>query len=104
MISRCFVLLLAVALTGCCASGVGCNALTPGAPVVWDGLGPAAVENIIVDSTATGSAVAEHKKSRRAAARVDTKSQNGDQFEQQQAADQDADAKLNKQLKICRDC
>jgi hypothetical protein len=42
------------------------------------------------------------KKVRRIAARVDTKSRGGDQFEQQQAADENTDAKLNEQLKTSR--
>jgi len=105
MMFRCFVLSLAVTLAGCCASGVGCNAPASGAPVAWDGLGSVPAENTIGDGSATTeSAAVEHKKVRRSAARVDTKSQTGDQFEQQQAGDQNADAKLNKQLRICRNC
>jgi hypothetical protein len=105
MISRCIAVLLAVSLAGCCASGVGCNAPASGAPVAWDGLGSAPAENTIGDDSATTeSAAVEHKKVRRTASHVDARSQAGDRFEQQQAADQNADAKLNKQLKICSNC
>jgi hypothetical protein len=92
MIFRCVVLSLAVTLAGCCASEGGCNAPASGGPVAWDGLRSAAAENTIGDDSATteGAAV-EHKKVRRTAARVDTKSHAGDQFEQQQAADQNAE-------------
>jgi hypothetical protein len=102
---RCVVLSLSVTLAGCCASGVGCNAPVVGAPDAWDGLGSARQQNNVGDdSTATGIAAVEHKKVRRLAAHAATQSKAGDQFEQQQAADQNADAKLNEQLKICRDC
>src|SRR5262245_34422884 len=40
MYSKLLVLLVAAtALSGCCVSGSGCYAPTPGTPLAWDGLG-----------------------------------------------------------------
>jgi hypothetical protein len=100
MIFRCFALSLAVTLSGCCASGVGCNAPASGGPVAWDGLDPTPPENTTGDSAGV-----KRKSDRRTIVEhTDTGSQVGDTFERQQAADRNADAKLNKQLKICSNC
>jgi hypothetical protein len=109
MILRCITLLFAaLALGGCCLSGNGCYAPVPGTPVAWDGLGPAPAEN--------GGNNKPKRVSRRnteivvgplndvAARSDDPKSQSNDRWAKEQAADQEADAKLTKQLKICRGC
>jgi hypothetical protein len=99
MISRCIALLLSLALAGCCASGVGCgSAAAPGGAVAWDGLGPVPPENTVSGDNAQ----TERKKVRQTAVRSTT--QPGDQWEQDQVSDQNADAKLNRQLKICSNC
>jgi hypothetical protein len=77
-----------------------------GAPIAWDGLG-SAPEN--------GNEYKPKQTSRRnteiivgplneAVAQPDPKSQSQDRWTQEQAADRDADAKLTKQLMICRNC
>jgi hypothetical protein len=99
MISRCIALLSSLALAGCCASGVGCNATAPGGAVAWDGLGSAAVESTGNDDNAR----TDGKKVRQTAARA-SRAQPGDQWEQEQVSDQAADAKLTRQLKICSNC
>jgi hypothetical protein len=98
MISRCIALLLSLALTGCCASGVGCTAPVPAGPVAWDGLGSVPLEN----SGSGDNAQIERKKVRQTAAR--SRAQPADQWEQEQVSDQAADAKLTRQLKICSNC
>jgi hypothetical protein len=100
MISRYIALLLSLALAGCCASGVGCGTVAaPTGAVAWDGLGAAPPEN------AAGGDIAptERKRVRQTAARA-TNKPSGDQWEQDQVSDQNADAKLNSQLKICSNC
>jgi hypothetical protein len=100
MIFRCFVLSLAVTLSGCCAPGLGCNTPASGDPVAWDGLDPTPPENTTGDS----AGVKRKNVRRTIVEHTDTASQVGDTFERQQAVDRDADAKLNKQLKICSSC
>jgi hypothetical protein len=109
MTLRCITLLFAaLALGGCCLLGNGCYAPVPGTPVAWDGLGPAPTES--------GVKYKPKRASRRnteivvgplngvTAQSDDPKSQSNDRWAQQQATDQEADAKLTKQLKICRGC
>jgi hypothetical protein len=109
MLSRCIALLFAaIALAGCCMSGSGCYVpVATGGPVAWDGLGSVPAED----------GAGDYKPRRRAspkneiivgplngqAALPDTQSQTSN-WDQQQAADQQADVKLNNQLKICRGC
>ncbi len=100
MIARFFALLLSLALTGCCASGVGCTATAPGGAVAWDGLGSVPAEN----TGSADNAPTERKKVRQPAARASGGTQRGDQWEQEQDSDQAADAKLTRQLKICSNC
>jgi hypothetical protein len=105
MISRCIALFLASLLAGCCASGVGCNAPTAGGPVAWDGLGVLPAENAAADSASMGSDSGKRKRIRQIATQTDSiPSTGGDKYEQEQAADRAADARLNKQLRICRNC
>jgi hypothetical protein len=109
MLLRCFALLFgAIALAGCCMSGNGCQApVAAGAPAAWDGLG----------SDPADDGPGDYKPRRRASpkneiivgplngqvAHPETQSQAKD-WDQQQAIDQQADAKLNSQLKICHGC
>jgi hypothetical protein len=103
------------ALSGCCVSGTGCYAPTPGVPIAWDGLGEA--------PTANGEQGGEVKPKRRTTARnreiilgplneappkeTATKSNarsDYDAWTRLPNEDPEADAKLKRQLKICRDC
>ena len=98
------------ALSGCCASGTGCYAPAPGAPVAWDGLGEA--------PTANGEQGGEAKPKRRATARnreiilgplngapaqSDAKARY-DEWTRQPNEDVEADARLARQTKICKGC
>jgi hypothetical protein len=109
MLSRCVALLIAaIALEGCCVSGSGCYApVAPAGPVAWDGLGPISADENDGD----------HQPRRRTSPKTEivVGPLNGQvapavaqppvkDWDRQQAAGQDADAKLNGQLKICRGC
>jgi hypothetical protein len=105
MISKHLALFLTLSLAGCCASGIGCNTPPPGGPVAWDGLGVPPTENAVgSDSASTASYPGKPKKVRPIATQADSNAQAHDKYGQEQAADQAADAKLTKQLKICGDC
>lgn len=103
MILRCIALLSFLALAGCCASGVGCSAGAPGG-IAWDGLGPSPEENAVGDANAPTSLPSASKKDRQLSERAAGNVRSGNQSERQQAYDQDAEAKLNRQLKICSNC
>ena len=88
-------------------SGTGCAPL-PGAPIAWDGLGAAPTEN-------GGDEDKPRQKPRRtheitvgplheAGARSDSQPQFKDRWTLEQDADREADARLNKQLRICTNC
>jgi hypothetical protein len=108
MISRCIVFLVgAVALAGCCVSGNGCYAPLPGTPTAWDGLDPA--------PTGTAAQATEYRP--RKIARPKNEIIIGplgdvpaepprpqEAWAQQEAADRADEAKLKKQLMICRNC
>jgi hypothetical protein len=104
---HCFAL-YGISLAGCCASNSGCYApMAAGSPVAWDGLGPVAAGD--------GDGDGDHKPKRSAAqkhdfvvgplepvvASSDAQPQANDRWAQDQAIDQEVDAKLNGQLKIC---
>jgi hypothetical protein len=116
MLTRFIVLMVAgSALTGCCVSGTGCSTTaTAGAPIAWDGLGE--------PPTADGEQAGEAKPKRRAArnreiilgplngappreasARSDVKAQY-DEWTRLPNEDPEADAKLKRQIKICKNC
>ena len=107
---KCIALLfLTVSLAGCCVSGNGCYAPTPGTPIAWDGLGTAPTEN------GSGNAYKLRRHSRSnteivvgplngTPAQSDTKSKIQEQYAQEEARDQAAQVKLTKQLVICRNC
>lgn len=104
------LIVASVALSGCCVSGSGCNAPAPGAPVAWDGLGQAPTEN---------AEAGEPKRPKQRTARSnreiilgplsetprqpDTKARY-DEWTRLPNEDPEADAKLQRQLKICRNC
>ena len=104
------LLVAGIALTGCCATGTVCSTATPGVPMAWDGLGEAPTTN---DGPAT-----ENRPKRRAARnheiivgplsdappRAEAKSRPEDQWTKLPNEDREADAKLARQLRICRDC
>jgi hypothetical protein len=115
MQTRLIALLIAgTALTGCCATGTGCNTPSPGAPIAWDGLGEAPTAN---------DEPGEEKRPKRRTARnreiilgplsesppkqtstgSDTRSRH-EEWTRLPTEDAEADAKLARQLKICRGC
>jgi hypothetical protein len=110
MVSKWIVLFCALtALAGCCASGNGCYAPVPGTPVAWDGLASGAPNDGSEDKPKRTSS---HKPRQEiivgplndSSAGPDSKAQANDRWTQEQAADREADAKLTKQLLICRNC
>lgn len=109
MISKCIAFLFAAtALAGCCASGNGCYAPLPGTPIAWDGLGSPPIENETEykpkRTSRPKTEIVVGPLNEPAATQADPKSQPQDRWTQEQAADRDADAKLTKQLMICRNC
>jgi hypothetical protein len=107
MILKCIALLAAaLMLANCCALGNGC-APVAGSPVAWDGLGTAPTEE---------TQTPEPRKPARTKREIivgpldavpggpNNKVQPSDQWERQQAADQDDEARLKRQLVICRGC
>jgi hypothetical protein len=96
--------LTAIALTGCCAFGTGCNAPTAVSPVAWDGLNEPRQEE-----------TPKQPPARRKKEVAVTAQTNGDlqafawpktkgELEQQEAAERADDARLTKKLKICNGC
>jgi hypothetical protein len=110
MVSRCIALVFsAITLAGCCTSSNGCYSPAAGAPVAWDGLGPiAAGDGDNSDPKPRPRAAQKHEiivgPLNATVAPPDAQPHAKDGWAQQQAADQDADAKLNSQLKICHGC
>jgi hypothetical protein len=114
MISRCVAFVFsAIALAGCCTSSSGCySPAAAGGPVAWDGLGPIAGDGQ-GDSNPNPRPRAPPKHeiivgplnaTVAAPAAPDVQPPAKDSWAQQQASDQEADAKLNSQLKICHGC
>lgn len=106
MISKCIAFLVAgLILANCCALGIGC-APQSGAPIAWDGLGPAPTD----DTQPLEPGPTKPARAKReiivgaAAAEPNSKLQPKDSWEQQQAADQDDEARLKRKLVICRAC
>jgi hypothetical protein len=112
MILKCIALLAAaLMLTGCCVSGIGCSPVAgssvAGSPVAWDGLGTVPTED---------AQPPEPSKSARTKREIivgpldavpasrDNKVRPADQWERQQAADKDEEARLKRQLVICSGC
>jgi hypothetical protein len=110
MISKYIAFLFAAgALAGCCVSGNGCYAPLPGTPMAWDGLGPSPTETAQAIEYRPRQSARPKKEIiigpiSDAPAQPDPKPQAEEAWAQQEAADRDADAKLMKQLMICRNC
>ena len=126
MISRVVALLCgAFALAGCCASGQGCYAPISTAPFAFEPSAPASD----VDFDAPRKKVAQKPAAPKPAQQFSVQKlplddlpnataaqrnamaqdggqpgQDGSKWEDQQAADREAEAKLTSQLKICRGC
>jgi hypothetical protein len=97
MISKWIAFLFAaVALAGCCVSGNGCYAPSPGVPIAWDGLGAAPTENVDENKP--------KRNSRRNHEMLNDATAQSDRWSEEQAADREADTKLKKQLRICASC
>ena len=132
MYTRLIILLVAgTALSGCCMSGTGCSTPTAaGGPIAWDGLGQAPAANdepgeqqrpkrrtasrhreIILGplndaspkESASRDTAYRDTASRDSGAKSDAKSQY-DAWTRLPNEDPEADAKLARQLKICRNC
>lgn len=110
MVVRWIVLFCAMAaLAGCCASGNGCYAPVPGIPIASDGLTAGTPED---GSGFKPKRTSSHKHDHEiivgplndSSTETDSKAQANDRWTEEQAADRDADAKLTKQLLICRNC
>jgi hypothetical protein len=102
--------IVGTALSGCCASGIGCSTPTAtGAPIAWDGLGEPPTAN---------DEPGERRQPKRRTARnreiilgplndAPPKSDAKAQYEEwtrQPNEDAEADARLARQTKICRGC
>ncbi len=105
------LLIAGVALSGCCLSGTGCNAPVAGAPIAWDGLGEAPTES-------SAEPAGEVKRPKRRTARnqeiivgplnnapprAEAKARY-DEWTRLPNEDPEADARLARQIKICRNC
>ena len=111
------LLIVGTALSGCCVSGIGCSTptasggptATSGGQIAWDGLGEA--------PTANDEPSEEKRPKRKAARNRDTtagspsvasaRSEAKSQYEDWTRLpneDREADAKIARQIKICRDC
>jgi hypothetical protein len=110
MLSKWIALFCAMAaLAGCCISGNGCYAPVSGIPVASDGLTAGSSDD---GSENKPKHTLSHKHDyeiivgplQDTSAKPNSKAQADDGWTQEQAADRDADAKLTKQLLICRNC
>jgi hypothetical protein len=110
MISKWISLFCAMsALAGCCASGNGCYAPVSGIPIASDGLTAGTPED---GSGFKPKRTSSHKHDHETIVGPlngsyvdsDSKVQADGRWTQEQAAARDADAKLAKQLLICRNC
>jgi hypothetical protein len=119
----------ALALAGCCTSPSGCYVADPAIPMAWDGQGArpgdgngeprytsasraarsrtgitvGPVEDTSGQAALSASKPATERPSSGKSQPLD-KAQLDKQWADQQAADQAADARLSKQLQICRNC
>ena len=109
MISRVVALLCgAFALAGCCISGQGCYAPISTAPFAFEPSAPSDA-----DFDAPRKKVAQKLPAQKlpdnglpngTAAQRNAMARDGGSWEDEQAADREAEAKLSSQLKICRGC
>jgi hypothetical protein len=104
MISRSIVFLFAaVALAGCCVSGNGCDAPLPGTPTAWDGLDPAPAETAAQATEYRPRKIARPKNEIIIGPLGDVPAE-PPRPQEAWAADRADEAKLKKQLMICRNC
>jgi hypothetical protein len=114
----------AIALAGCCMSGSGCYVATDGPLSAWDGRGtgpddkpPPQEEAMTPEPSMPPARQSKTRMSQskmdmtigpitrtRGEARSEGKSRSDQDYAEQQAADQEADAALARKLIICRDC
>ncbi|WP_291851785.1 hypothetical protein [Bradyrhizobium sp.] len=104
------LLVAGFALSGCCASGTGCPSPSAGMPLAWDGLGEA--------PTADGEPGTETRPKRSTARSREiivgplierrstsaAQSRPEEQWTRGPVEDREADARLSRQIMICRDC
>jgi hypothetical protein len=106
--------LAAVALGGCCMSGSGCYVAKDGPLSAWDGrgTGPDAAAPPEDEAMTSEQPMTPPSKKRTARTKTGmmtepgkpTRAEAEQMRAEQDAADQDAEAKLAKKLTICRDC
>jgi hypothetical protein len=105
------LLVTGLALSGCCVSGTGCNAPVAAAPIAWDGLGAAPTES---GAESTGEVNRPKRRTARnqeiivgplndAPRRTEAKARY-DEWTRLPNEDPEADARLARQIKICRNC
>ena len=102
----------AAALAGCCASGNGCYVPVPGVPTAWDGAGTRPSEGGRPDDAAPPRPQAARRARSNTeviigpitSAREEATPHTEQEWAQKEAADRAADAKLTRQMMICRDC
>jgi hypothetical protein len=109
MIKKCIAFLsIALLLANCCALGNGC-APAAGAPIAWDGLGTPPAD----DPPSTEPPPRKPARAKReiiigpldaAVPGQNSRTPKDKSWEQQQAADQDDEAKLKRKLMICQNC
>src|SRR5260370_15566026 len=109
MIWKCIAFLVAgLMLANCCALGISC-APQSGAPIAWDGLGPAPTD----DTQPLEPAPTKPARAKReiivgpvgvAAAEPDRKLQPKSSWEQQQAPDQADEARLTRNIVLSPPC
>jgi hypothetical protein len=110
MITKCILFLFAaLMLANCCALGNGC-APTSAVPAAWDGSGSAPADDTQAFEPPPPRKQARAKREiilgplDATAADQTSKSQPKDQWEKEQTADQDDEARLKRTLKICSAC
>jgi hypothetical protein len=97
----------ATLLAGCCASSSGCYVAEPGIPTAWDGAG-ARPDDAAPPRRQSTARMARAKTEVSIAPIANARAEAGPSSErdwaEKEAADRDADARLTKQLMICRGC
>jgi hypothetical protein len=108
MLPRLIVFALSAgALAGCCASSSGCYVPVPGIPTAWDGAGARPDDGAPPRRPSTARMARSKTEvviGPIANARADAEPPSEQKWVQEEAADREADAKLAKQLMICRGC
>jgi hypothetical protein len=114
MISRVVALLCgAFALAGCCISGQGCYAPISTAPFAFEPSAPSdadfdaprkKVAQKLPAQKLSDQKLPDNGLPKGTVAQRNAMAQDGGSWEDEQAADREADAKLSSQLKICRGC